>query len=119
MNNDKQLHYRPKKVDNKAVLEVGKCQACAYCLAIRLSYSTSHKAIYRIRDRFETLGSVCDAPISGLSKTSMNEENKILVAMTFVNSPNKSTRRASSFNFKFQVLLSYLFECSEDAVDHS
>jgi hypothetical protein len=55
----------------------------------------SRKTIYHIRDKFETLGSVCNAPKSGRPKTSMTEENEMLVAMTFVNSPKKSTRRAS------------------------
>ena len=51
----------------------------------------SRKAIYRIIDKFETLGSVCNAPKSGRRKASMTEENETLVAMTFVNSPKKST----------------------------
>ena len=38
---------------------------------------------------------MCNAPKSGRSKTSLTEENKILAAMRFVDSPKNSTRRAS------------------------
>lgn len=54
----------------------------------------SFKAIYRIWDSFETLGSVFNVSKSGRPKTSMTEENETLVVMTFVNSPKKFTRRA-------------------------
>ena len=60
------------------------------CTAWKEAFHTSplsRNAIYRIRNKFETLGSVCNAPKSGRSKTSVTEENKMLVAMTFVNSP--------------------------------
>ena len=51
--------------------------------------------IYRIRDKFDATGSVANAPKSGHPRTSMTEENEMRVAMTFVNSPKKSTRRAA------------------------
>ena len=51
--------------------------------------------IYRIRDKFDAAGSVTNAPKSGRPRTSMTEENETRVAMTFVNSPKKSTRRAA------------------------
>ena len=57
--------------------------------------SPSRHAIYRIRNKFESTGSVVNLPKSGRPKTSMTEENEIRVALTFVNSPRKSTRRAS------------------------
>lgn len=55
----------------------------------------SRQAIYRIRNKFESSGSVINLPKSGRPKTSMTEENEIRVALTFVNSPRKSTRCAS------------------------
>lgn len=59
-----------------------------------LSYTRtpSRKAAYRIRDTFETLDSVCNAPKSGHPKTSMSEKKEMLVAITFGNSPKESTR---------------------------
>jgi hypothetical protein len=51
--------------------------------------------IYRIGDKFGATGSVANAPKSGHPRTSMTEENEMRVAMTFVNSPKKSTRRAA------------------------
>ena len=48
----------------------------------------SRKAFYRIGDKF---GQVCNAPNSGRPKTSMNEENEMLVAMIYEKSPKKST----------------------------
>ena len=51
--------------------------------------------IYRIRDKFDATGSVANARKSGRPRTSMIEENDMSVAMTFVNSPKKSTRRAA------------------------
>ena len=51
--------------------------------------------IYRIRDKFDATGSVANAPKSGRPRTSMTEENEMRVAMTFVNRPKKSTRRAA------------------------
>ena len=51
--------------------------------------------IYRIRDKFDATGSVGNVPKSGRPRTSTTEENEMRVAMTFVNSPKKSTRRAA------------------------
>ena len=52
-------------------------------------------SIYRIRDKFDTDGTVANKKKSGRNKTSTTEENEMQVALTFVNSPKKSTRRAS------------------------
>ena len=49
-------------------------------------------AIYRIRDKFDATGSVANALKSGCPRTSVTEENEMRVAMTFVNSPKKSTK---------------------------
>ena len=51
--------------------------------------------IYKIRDKFDTDGTVANKKKSGRNKTSSTEENEMLEALTFVNSPQKSTRRAS------------------------
>ena len=53
------------------------------------THPPSHMAIYRIMDKFETPGSVCNAKKSGCPKTSMAEENEMLVAETFVNSASQ------------------------------
>ena len=53
------------------------------------------RAIYRIPDKFETLGLGCNTPKSGRSKTSATEENEMLVALTFLNSSKKFTQCAS------------------------
>ena len=58
--------------------------------------SPSHLTIYRLRNKFDVTDSVSNAPKSGRPKTSTTEENKTLVAMTFIDSPKKSTRRASA-----------------------
>ena len=51
--------------------------------------------IYRIRDKFDATGSVAYTPKSGRPRTSIIEENEMRVAITFVNSPKMSTRRAA------------------------
>ena len=56
----------------------------------------SRNTIYCLRNKFDETGSVNSAPKRGRPKTSTTEENKTLVALTFVNSPKKSTRRASA-----------------------
>ena len=53
------------------------------------------QTIYRIRDKFNATGSILNAPKTGRPKTVCTEDNKQLVAETFVQSPKKSTRRAS------------------------
>jgi hypothetical protein len=55
----------------------------------------SRQTIYRIRDKFETTSSVANAPKSGRPRTTLTQENEMNVALTFVNSPKKSTRQAS------------------------
>jgi len=50
--------------------------------------------IFRMRDKFDATGSVDNAPKSGRPRTYMTEKYEMRVAMTFVNSPKKSTRRA-------------------------
>ena len=57
---------------------------------------SSQHTIYRLRNKFDKMGSVNDAPKCGCPKTSTTEEKKTLVALTFVNSPKKSTRSASA-----------------------
>ena len=47
--------------------------------------------IYNIRDKFYTDGTVANRKKSDRNKTSSTEENETLVALTFVNSPKKST----------------------------
>ena len=51
--------------------------------------------IYRIRDKFDATGSIVNAPKAGRPKTVCTEDHKQLVAESFVQSPKKSTRRAS------------------------
>ena len=51
--------------------------------------------IYRIRDKFNAEGSIVNKKKSGRPKTASSEDNEMQVALTFVNSPKKSTRRAS------------------------
>ena len=55
----------------------------------------SHQTIYHMRDKFETTGSVANAPKSGRPCTTLTQENEMKVALTFINSPKKSTRWAS------------------------
>uniref|UniRef100_A0A0L8H9A4 DUF4817 domain-containing protein n=1 Tax=Octopus bimaculoides TaxID=37653 RepID=A0A0L8H9A4_OCTBM len=55
----------------------------------------SRQIIYRIRNKFDTRSSVSNVSKSGHPKTCVTERNEILVAMTFVNSPKKSTQHAS------------------------
>ena len=65
---------------------------------VRTAFNTpppTRLTIYRIRDKFDATGSVANVPKSGRPTMSMTEENEIRVAMTFVNSPKKSTRRAA------------------------
>jgi len=91
VNIGKQLQHGRKKVDNRVALEVGKCRACAHSFARSLSYSSTFmQEIYRLRDKFKTLGSVCSTPKAGHPKTSMTEENKMSAATSFVNSPKKN-----------------------------
>ena len=47
---------------------------------------------YHIRDKFDSMGSVANAPKSGRPRT---EENEMRVTMTFINIPQKSTRCAT------------------------
>ena len=53
----------------------------------------SRQSIYAIRDKFDTDGTVKNKDRSGRKKTSSTEDNEMLVALTFQNSPKKSTRR--------------------------
>ena len=55
----------------------------------------SRQSIYAIRDKFDTDGTVKNKDRSGRKKTSSTEDNEMLVALTFQNSPKKSTRRAA------------------------
>ena len=53
------------------------------------------RTIYRIRDKFDTTGSILNIHKTGRPKTVCTEENKELVAEAYDLSPKKSTRRAS------------------------
>ena len=55
----------------------------------------SRRTIKSIKDKFERTGSVATAEKSGRKKTVNTEENQMTVALAFVNSPKKSTRRAA------------------------
>ena len=48
--------------------------------------SSTRQTIYRLRNKFNITGSASNAPKSGRPKTSTTEENKTLVAVTFINS---------------------------------
>ena len=64
----------------------------------------TNKAVHRIGDKLGAQGTVCTVSKSGRSKTSMMEENNILVAMSFVSSPKKSTRRAYLDVFRYVIV---------------
>ena len=51
--------------------------------------------IYKIREKFDPDSTVANKKKSGRNKTSSTEENGMMAALAFVNSPKKSTRRAS------------------------
>jgi hypothetical protein len=57
------------------------------CIEAFNSLPPTRLTIYRIRDEFDAMGSVANAPKSGRPRTSMTEENELRVAMTFVYSP--------------------------------
>ncbi len=62
------------------------------------TYETSppaRAAIYDLRDKFDALGTVADAPRSGRPAKVVNEENEMLVAQAIAGSPRKSARRCS------------------------
>lgn len=56
----------------------------------------SRQAIHNLNKRFEETGSVADLQRSGRPKSVTTEQNLTTVAQSFVQSPSKSTRRASS-----------------------
>ena len=55
----------------------------------------SRQAIYALRDKFDTDGTVKNKEKSGRKRTTVTEENELVVALTFQQSPRKSTRRAA------------------------
>ena len=55
----------------------------------------SRQTIYRIRDKFDETGSICNAPKSGRPVSVTTQENEMLVSQAFTNSPQKSKQRAS------------------------
>lgn len=55
----------------------------------------SRVGLYKLRKKFETTGSVCDAKRSGRPKSVTTPEAMQEIAQAFVHSPKKSTRRAS------------------------
>ena len=80
-------------MNTKAVLENPEQEPIAWPEAF-YSPPPSRKAIHCIRDKSETLVSVCNARNFGRPKTSTTEKNDMLVALAFVNSPKKPTKRA-------------------------
>lgn len=46
-------------------------------------------------DKFDLTGSICNAPKTGRPKTVTTEDNEMLVAQSYVQSPKKSKIRAS------------------------
>jgi hypothetical protein len=56
---------------------------------------TIRQAIYRIRDKFDETGSICNAPKSGRPVCVTTQENEMLVSQAFTKSPQKSKQRAS------------------------
>ena len=52
-----------------------------------LTFPPSCLTIYRSRNKFNKTSLVSNAPKSGGSKTATTEENKMLVAVIFTNSP--------------------------------
>jgi hypothetical protein len=60
------------------------------------SVPPSRQAIQNLNERFEQIGLVPDLPRSGRPKSVTAEENLNIVAQSFVQSPTKSTREASS-----------------------
>ncbi|XP_037020829.2 uncharacterized protein LOC119063554 isoform X1 [Artibeus jamaicensis] len=57
--------------------------------------SPSRQTIYRIRDKFDKTGSICNAPKSGRPVSITTQENEMLVSQAFTESPKKSKQRAS------------------------
>lgn len=55
----------------------------------------SRLSIYRLMDKFDLTGSICNAPKTGRPKTVTTEDNEMLVAQSYVQSPKKSKIRAS------------------------
>ncbi|CAI9729019.1 Hypothetical predicted protein [Octopus vulgaris] len=56
----------------------------------------SRLTVYRIRNKFEQTGSVCNAQKRGRPVSVTTEENKILVAQAFTQSPQKSKKSTSN-----------------------
>ena len=91
------MNFGTKKENTQKLLEAWKCWRCQTPLDANFSHRPANNSatIYSIRDKFDTDGTVANKKKSGRNKTSSTEENEMLVALTFVNSPKKSTRRAS------------------------
>jgi hypothetical protein len=60
------------------------------------SVPPSRQAIHNLNKRSEQIESVADLPRSGRPKSVTTEENLNIVAQSFVQSPTKSIRKASS-----------------------
>ena len=90
------FEFGTKKVDTQKLLEAWKCWRCQtpWDATFRTDPPT-RVTIYKIRDKFDADGTVANKKKSGRNKTSSAEEDEILVALTFVISPKKSTRGAS------------------------
>jgi len=51
--------------------------------------STSRQTIYRIRDKFDETGPICNAPKSGRPVSVATQENEMLVSQAFTKGPPK------------------------------
>jgi hypothetical protein len=71
----------------------------------------SRQIIYRIRDKFDETGSICNAPKSGRPVIVTTQENEMLVSQTFTKSPQKSKQRASIELGISPRSLSHLMQC--------
>jgi hypothetical protein len=60
------------------------------------SVPPSWQAIHNLNKRYEQTGLVADLPRSGRPKSVTTEENLNIIVQSFVQSPTKSTRKASS-----------------------
>jgi len=56
----------------------------------------SRQTIYRICDKFDETGSICNAPKSGRLVSVTTQENEMLVSQAFMKSLQKSKQRASN-----------------------
>ena len=60
--------------------------------------------MHKLNKKFETFGSVLDAPRSGRPRTARIEENVEAVAQAFVETPTKSARRTAIVQSKIMKM---------------